>query len=206
MTVTVGDLLIYAGGMFILVLTPGPVWFAIMSRAISGGFQAAWPLALGVAAGDIIWPMVAVVGVSWVASEVEGFMTILRYGAGVVFIGLGWNVIRHANDQITEDRTLTRPGMMAGFLAGVAIILSNPKAVLFYIGVLPGFFDLTRVTAADMAAIVIISFTVPLVGNLCFALLVTRIRGFVTSPGALRRLNLGAGGLLICIGLVIPFT
>jgi threonine/homoserine/homoserine lactone efflux protein len=33
---------------------------------------------------------------------------------------------------------------MAGFLAGLAAILANPKAILFYMGMLPGFFDLTR--------------------------------------------------------------
>lgn len=131
MTISVGDLLLYAGALFILFLTPGPVWLAIMSRAISGGFLSAWPLALGVAVGDIVWPLVAIVGVSWVVGEIEGFMTFLRYGASAVFVVLGWSVIRHANRQIAENRALTRPGILAGFLAGVAVILSNPKAILF---------------------------------------------------------------------------
>ena len=31
---------------------PGPVWLALTARALSGGFAAAWPLAIGVALGD----------------------------------------------------------------------------------------------------------------------------------------------------------
>jgi threonine/homoserine/homoserine lactone efflux protein len=31
--------------------------------------------------------------------------------------------------------------MWAGFISGVLIILGSPKAILFYMGVLPGFFD-----------------------------------------------------------------
>ena len=30
--------------------------------------------------------------------------------------------------------------MLAGLLAGILVILGNPKAILFYIGILPGFF------------------------------------------------------------------
>ena len=54
---------------------------------------------------------------------------------------------------IATDSRLTRPGMWAGFMAGIVVILGNPKAILFYMGVLPGFFDLTQATAADIAII-----------------------------------------------------
>ena len=54
---------------------------------------------------------------------------------------------------------------MAGFLAGLVAILANPKAILFYMGMLPGFFDLTRITALDIVAIAGISTLVPLVGK-----------------------------------------
>ena len=47
MTITAADLLLYCGALLILFLTPGPVWLAMMARALSGGFGAAWPLALG---------------------------------------------------------------------------------------------------------------------------------------------------------------
>lgn len=95
--------------------------------------------------------------------------------------------------------------MLAGFLAGLAVILGNPKAILFYMGVLPGFFDLTQVTKWDIAAICFLSFIVPLVGNLALALSVDRVRGLLKSESALRRMNVTAGILLICVGGVIAF-
>ena len=58
MTVSIYELLFYAGGLFILFLTPGPVWVALIARAMSGGFHAAWPLALGVVVGDVILSLI----------------------------------------------------------------------------------------------------------------------------------------------------
>ena len=206
MTLAPTDLLFYAGAVAVLFLTPGPVWMALLARALSGGFGAAWPLALGVTVGDAVWPFLAILGVSWIVSTFGGLMTVLRLVAAAMFIAMGVLAIRQGGRPIATDSRLTRPGRWAGFAAGLAVILGNPKAVLFYMGLLPGFFDLTRVTPADVAAIVAISMLVPLLGNLAMAAFVDRLRRFLTRPESLRRVNLGAGLLLILVGLLIPFT
>jgi len=204
MTATPTDLLLYAGAILILFLTPGPVWVALTARALSGGFASAWPLAVGVVLGDILWPMLAILGVAWIVSVFDGFMTVMRYVAAGMFLFMGVMLIRHAGATIGTDSRLTRPGRLAGFMAGVAVIVGNPKAVLFYMGVLPGFFDLTRITALDIVAILAISCTIPLLGNLLMALSVDRARQLLTSPTALRRVNIVAGVLLCLVGVVIP--
>lgn len=206
MTITPIELLFYAGGLFILFLTPGPVWVALLARAMSGGFRSAWPLAFGVVVGDVIWPLVAVLGVTWIVDQASWFMDALRWVAVAMFIIMGFLLIRNADRDLSEDSALTRPGMWAGFVAGVVVIMSNPKAVLFYMGLLPGFFDLTRVTWADIAAICFLSFLVPLLGNLILAISVGRVRGLLKAPGAVRRMNMVAGWLLVGVGLVIGIT
>ncbi len=203
MTVSPLDLTLYAGALFILFLTPGPVWLALTARTLSGGFHAAWPLALGVVIGDAVWPLLAVLGVTWFVSVFSGAMLALKWVAAVIFVAMGTLVLKNADRSIAGDSRLTRPGMWAGFMAGVVVILSNPKAILFYMGVLPGFFDLTRVTGWDIAAIMGLSMVVPLIGNLIFALFVDRARRLMTSPAALRRTNIVAGCLLIAVGLLI---
>jgi threonine/homoserine/homoserine lactone efflux protein len=95
---------------------------------------------------------------------------------------MGWLLIRHADRRPGRDSRLTRPGRWAGFAAGVAVILGNPKAILFYMGVLPGFFDISRITATDIAAILALSMAIPLAGNLAFALSIDRARRLLPRP------------------------
>ena len=156
--------------------------------------------------GDVLWPLLAILGVTWIVSVFSGFMTVLTWVACLVFLAMGVLLIRNRDKSIASDSRLTRPGMWAGFVAGLAVILGNPKAILFYMGVLPGFFDLTRLTWADIAVICFLSFIVPLLGNLSLAVFIDRARRLLTSPRALRRTNVISGILLICVGLVIPFT
>ncbi|QHQ36642.1 LysE family translocator [Algicella marina] len=203
MTLGLSELALYTFALFILFLTPGPVWVALIARALSGGFHAAWPLALGVVIGDVLWPLLAIFGVSLIVSVYADFLTVLRYAGALIFLVMGFSLIRHADKVIGKDSRLTRPGMMAGFLAGLLVILGNPKAILFYMGVLPGFFDITSVTAWDIAAICAISALVPFVGNLCLAAMLGRVRALLSSPKALRNMNLSAGILLIGVGLFI---
>ncbi|WP_420861707.1 LysE family translocator [Algirhabdus cladophorae] len=206
MTATPWDLLLYAGALFILFLTPGPVWVALLARALSGGFRSAWPLALGVVVGDVLWPLLAILGVTWLVSEFAWFMDVLRWVAVVMFVSMGILLIRNAGKELGSDSRLTRPGMWAGFVAGLVVILGNPKAILFYMGVLPGFFDLTQVTWLDIVAICFLSLIVPLLGNLMLAASVDKVRSVLKSPNALRRMNITAGMLLIGVGIVIGFT
>ena len=206
MTLAFSDLALYAIAVFILFITPGPVWVALLARAVSGGFHAAWPLALGVAIGDAVWPTLAILGVSWVVNEFAGIMTILRYVAAAVFLTMGAVLMLKADVALSGDKRLTRPGMWAGFIAGVLVILGNPKAILFYMGVLPGFFDLTEVGAWDVLAIVVVSILTPLLGNLAVAGFVNHARDLLQTPEAVRRINRISGGLLIAVGIVIPFA
>jgi threonine/homoserine/homoserine lactone efflux protein len=206
MTITLDQLLLYACGMAVLWVIPGPVWVALTARALSGGMAGAWPLAVGVALGDLIWPLCAVFGLTWVLSVYGGFLEMLRWVASGVFVAMGVLLIRKPAEALTANSRLTKPGIWPGFAVGVAAVIGNPKAILFYMGVLPGFFDLSRVTGWDIAAIISVSATVPMLGNLGLALSLDRARRLLSSPAALRRLNIISGGLLLAVACVIPFV
>jgi threonine/homoserine/homoserine lactone efflux protein len=205
MTVSFHELFLYALGMAGLWAVPGPVWVALTARALSGGFAAAWPLAVGVALGDLIWPLAAILGLSWIESAYGDLLGVLRWVAAVIFLIMGYLLIRKPAATLNADSRLTRPGMLAGFTVGVAAVIGNPKAILFYMGALPGFFTLETLTTPDIAMIIALSAVIPMVGNLGLAIFLDRARQLLSSPESVRKLNVMSGILLISVGLVIPF-
>lgn len=205
MTVGAWELAVYAAGMAGLWAVPGPVWVALIARSLSGGLAAAWPMAVGVALGDLIWPLAAILGLSWIESAWGDFLSILRWIAAGVFLFMGIMLIRKPAATLSADSRLTRPGLWAGFSVGLAAVIGNPKAILFYMTALPGFFDLSRLTASDVAAVIAVSALVPMAGNLGLALFLDRARRLLSSPAAIHRLNLGSGVLLVGVACAIPF-
>jgi threonine/homoserine/homoserine lactone efflux protein len=204
MTLAAHSLWLYAGALVILWITPGPVFVAVTARALSGGFRSAWPLAVGVTVGDVLWPLLAIFGLTWIVAQFSQVMLVMHWVAAVVFVAMGAMLIRTADHSIlSAEGRLTRPGIWPAFSAGVVAVLGNPKAILFYMGVLPGFFDLTRVTGFDILVIMLLSMSVPLAGNLLTAFGVGQARRLLSSPTALRRINIGAGALLVIVGIII---
>lgn len=203
MSLSLTELSVYAFALFLLFLTPGPVWVALTARCLQSGFSGGWPLALGVAVGDCLWPLLALLTLTQFAQIYAELLESLRFLAVAVFLMLGVQLIRAPVVVPEAGGRLTQPGRLTGFIAGVLVILGNPKAILFYLGILPGFFDISVLTTIDITMVVIISALVPFMGNLLFILGVEKARTILTSQAGRRRLNVATGSVLIAVGLFL---
>lgn len=205
MNVTAGEIALYALAMVGLWAVPGPVWVALIARSMAGGFAASWPLAVGVALGDLVWPSMAILGLGWIVGVYGGFIAVLRWVAAIIFLVMGALLLLRPGRSPGVDNRLARPGAAAGFTVGLAAVIGNPKAVLFYLGALPGFFRLEALGWVDVLVIGLVSALIPMAGNLALALFLDRARRLLSSPAAMRRLNVAAGVLLLAVAGAIPF-
>ena len=206
LTLSLSEIGLYSFALLLLFITPGPVWVALIARSLKSGFAGAWPLALGVAIGDMCWPALALLSLGQIVSLHGELIFWLRYIAVAVFVGMGIGLYLAPVHPLQAESKLTKEGVLAGFLAGLMVIIGNPKAMLFYIGILPGFFDVSRLQMADIAVIALISALAPLTGNLILGLAVGHARQLISSVSARRRLNQGSGIILIAVGGLILVT
>jgi len=130
-TITLAQSFFYSIALAILWLTPGPVWVAVLARSISGGFQSSVPLVLGVALGDLLWPMVALMGVSYLILIYADILIIFRYLASIILILMGLVLVIRSKNLFGVESSLTKPGVWAAFTACFSAVLANPKASLF---------------------------------------------------------------------------
>ena len=102
----------------------------------------------------MIWPSLAIAGSAALAASYINLLLYLKYIAVIIFVILGINLIKNQNSNITsQDIKFHKKSELAGFTAGLLVIIGNPKAALFYLGILPGFFNLTEFTLIDSAAV-----------------------------------------------------
>ena len=203
MTIDTDQILLYFFALIILFLTPGPVWVALIARTVSGGAKSSISLALGVSLGDMLWPFMVYLSLGLLISVYSDILLILRYLASFVLVLMGLQIIYARNKVLSEDHRLTKSGFIAGFYAGFIAVTANPKASLFYITLLPGFFNFELIELVDVCLISLLSFSVPMIGNIFMILFVAKIRSLLSSPNAISLTNLISGILLVLVGVSI---
>ena len=203
MTIDSNQIVLYFLALVILFLTPGPVWVALIARTVSGGSKSSIPLALGVSLGDMLWPFVVYFSLSLLISLYSDILLIFRYVASFVLILMGLQIIYLRNKTVSEDHRLTKSGFIAGFYAGFIAVTANPKASLFYMTLLPGFFNFELIGIIDVCLISLLSFSIPMIGNILMILFVAKVRSLLSSPYAVRMTNLISGILLVFVGISI---
>ena len=203
MTIDSDQIFFYFLALIVLFLTPGPVWVALIARTVSGGAKSSISLALGVSLGDMLWPFVVYFSLGLLISVYSDILLVFRYFASFVLILMGLQIIYARNKALSEDHRLTKSGFIAGFYAGFIAVTANPKASLFYMTLLPGFFNFELIGLLDVCLVSLLSFSVPMIGNILMILSVAKVRTLLSSPYAVSVTNLISGILLIFVGISI---
>lgn len=206
MTITSAQLFLYFGALIILFLTPGPVWIAIIARTVSGGVKSGLSLVLGVSLGDLLWPIIAYFGLGLLISLYSDILILVRYMAAIILVIMGIQTILASRKGIKANDDLTKSGFFAGFTAGLIAVTANPKATLFYLTLLPSFFNFGEIGLTDLVIISGTSFAVPMLGNVLMILFLAKAKTFLSSPSAVRVTNIVSGILLVVVGTVIGLT
>ncbi|CAO3452979.1 hypothetical protein [Azospirillum argentinense] len=196
------DFLLMAGACLYFMATPGPGIFAVVARSLAVGWRRNLGFLAGIVVGDLVLLALALGGLAAVAHALEELFTLLRFAAAGYLVWLGIRTWR-APVTLGGDPPEAEGAQLRGFASGLALTLSNPKTILFYMAFLPAFVDLTRVSATDavlMAGIVVGVLSVVL---LTYALAASRARHLFRSERAMKRLNQGAGTLMIGAGVAV---
>lgn len=189
------------GVMVVLAAIPGVSVLAVSARSAACGFlHGAWTT-LGIVTGDIIFILLALFGLSVLAGEVGGAFALVKYAGGIYLLWLGISLCRAAPTAAKTERIPARSAT-SSFATGLLITLGDQKAILFYLGFLPAFIDLSRTSYSDAG--VIVATAVIAVGGvkLVYAYMAHRARRWLDS-GKSRRINLVAGGLMIAVGVLV---
>lgn len=192
--------LLLAAATFVFVMTPGPGIFALVSRALSRGATSAMVLTLGLVCADFVYLSCALLGLAFVAQRFHMLFVVVKVAGALYLVVLGIRTWR-APARSLEAGAPAASGLWRDFVAGFLTSGSNPKVILFYLGFLPAFVELTHMTPERYALAASIVTATLFAGCLIYVLLCARMRRLFSSAPAVRRLNRVAGAVLVGVGI-----
>jgi threonine/homoserine/homoserine lactone efflux protein len=188
--------------IFIFGITPGPGVFAILARAMTKGAPSCFSLALGMTVSDIVYLVLACLGLAVIAENYATLFTLIRWVGAAYLIYLGYKMWT-APIQTEEEPGVDKKRGLGGFVQGFLISASNPKVILFYIAFLPTFMDLTALTHQDIALAAVLTLFALMIGLMMLAYMAAYARKALKTERGIKTLNRSAGSIMMMAGIYL---
>lgn len=185
-------------------LSPGAGAVAAMSAGLNHGFRRGYTMTFGLVTG--IWTQVLVVGVglgALIAASSLAFSVVKWVGvAYLVWLGIKqWRA--PALPLAADDGERAGVSRRELFVRGWIVNALNPKGTIFLLAVVPQFLELSRPLWPQYAVIALTLAFTDLVVMAGYTALASRVLRALKSPGHIKAMNRGFGGLFIAAGTLL---
>jgi len=137
--------------VLLLELTPGPNMAYLAALSLTRGRRAALAGVVGVALGLVTHAVLSALGMGALVADYPLVYEVLRW-AGVAFmLFLAWEGWQGAQDSAADETATASPAqlLLRGFITNVL----NPKSILFFVAVVPGFLTAQSNATARLAVL-----------------------------------------------------
>jgi threonine/homoserine/homoserine lactone efflux protein len=196
---TVELYLAYVAACFAIVIVPGPTVTLIIANSFRHGARAGLLNVAGTQLGLVLMIAILCVGLASIIAAIGAWFDWIRLAGAAYLVWLGVKLVRAPG--ALDATGSAAPAPRAGFfLQGLLVILSNPKALLFFGAFIPQFVD---PNGDAVHQVVLLGATFMAVATLCdgaYAVLVGRL-GVALSASRVRLASRLSGGILIGGGI-----
>jgi len=190
---TLSGLLIFAAAYVMATASPGPGVAAVVARVLARGTHGMPSFIAGFVIGDLIWFSIAATGLAVLAQTFAALFLAIKYAGASYLLFLAWKLWTAPASAAELGRDAPPEGGNRLFVAGLALTLSNPKVIVFFLALLPAVVHLDTLSLAGFAEIAVLIVVILSVVLASYATAAARARRLFTSPRAVRRLNRGTG-------------
>jgi threonine/homoserine/homoserine lactone efflux protein len=121
---------------FVALLSPGPDFFLLTGYAIRYRLRGSLGLCIGIAAGNGLYILLAILGWSALRQFTQLF-TVIEVAGAAYLLWIGVQLIRYATSSLELDKVHGHcPSLQQQLLLGLCSSLLNPKNALFYLSLM----------------------------------------------------------------------
>ena len=199
-----------------LSLSPGPAVFYVVSQGVRA-FPRAVPATIGILSANAVYFALSATSLGALIAASARFFTMAKWGGAAYLVYLGIKSLRAAaaSRSVALDADGAR-GQRGNdrrqiYLGALTLQLSNPKALLFFLALLPQFIDTHRPVAPQMLILAATSMLPESCILLSYGWLAHRAAHASAKFGVTRGMNrwlawIEGAGLLGCATLVLKFS
>lgn len=188
--------------MVALALLPSLSVMTVLARSAAHGFLHGSITSLGIVMGDVLYILLAIYGLAFLTEHMSGVIVLIQYIGAVYLIWLGLSLWRSKAIALNVKQP-PKTSLISSFLAGFLLTLGDQKAVLFYLGFLPAFVDISMLSIVDTGVIVAIATTAVGGVKVGYALIADRARFLFANTKMSRGMNLIAGAIMMGAGIAL---
>jgi threonine/homoserine/homoserine lactone efflux protein len=190
----------------VLCLTPGPAVLYVVSTALARGGRAGIAGALGIVACNSVYFLASAAGVAAVIAASGRLFTRLTWigAAYLAWLGIRMIVTAARSERIRAPEPDAATSLSGPLWKGFAVQASNPKAIAFFVALLPQFVNPRASVATQVAILAVTSMAIELGVLTSYVWLTGRARALAQSAWP-RGIKICAGGLLIAAGARLAF-
>jgi threonine/homoserine/homoserine lactone efflux protein len=196
-------LVVFSTALLVAAASPGPGIAALVARVLGRGTSGAVAFTAGIAAGDVVWLTLAVVGLAALAQAFHGVFLVIKYAGATYLLYLAYKLWTAPVSAHPMAATVLREHPTKLFLGGLAVTMGNPKVMVFYLALLPTILDLASITVLGYAELVAATLAVLSVVFSAYILLAARARRLFASERAVRSINRTTGAVMAGAALAI---
>jgi homoserine/homoserine lactone efflux protein len=182
----------------VLCFIPGPAVLCVVGNAMRRGIRHGLAAALGIVAGNTSYFALSALGVVAILASSPLAFTVVTY-AGAAYLGyLGLRALFGPAAPVEEEAAV-RKG--SSFVTGFVTQISNPKAVIFFVALLPQFIDRQAVLAPQIVVLALISMAIEYTVLAIYASAASAARRTVRSQRAVDVVERTGGAVLVGVAL-----
>ena len=201
-----------------LSLSPGPAVFYVVSQSARGGLRRTLAATAGILSANGIYFALSATSLGALIAASARFFTFAKWVGAAYLIYLGIRALRSAgmSQSVTLQAGAAPPDATVGqnlrrvYVGGLTLQLANPKALLFFLALLPQFIDLNSAVVPQMLILTATSMIPEFFILMSYGWLASRAVRASARFGVTGRMNrwlawIEGAGLLGCAALVLKF-
>lgn len=187
--------------MLTLSLIPSSSVALVVTRSVTHGVPNGISVSLGIVLGDLIFILLAILGLSVIAETMGWLFLTIKYIGATYLIWLGYTLLASkSTTTLTVKKTNQKGSLTASFLAGLFLTLGDIKAIFFYVSLFPMFVNLEALNPIDVVMIMLV--TIVTVGGvkIFYAISANKIASRLKYYNLESKTKKAAGGFMIGAG------